>query len=257
VAILSGAIAPSLIFQALALTQVNNVILVGRLEPPLTLALSVWFLREQVNGWQVGGAMAALIGVALTIMLQPAQTPMVVMGNRGLGSGELLATIGAIALAISTIIGKRHLSTVPIGIYSIVRTGLGTVIFFVLASVLYGWEHFMDARSPFLWQWMLIYGVIIVALGQSFWITGLRASSVSTASIIGSFTPIAGILAAYLILGEPPTSAQYIGGSMILAGICLSQIGNRLQPTPRLPPVRSNSMPVEQAIDVKMGFKGI
>jgi drug/metabolite transporter (DMT)-like permease len=50
VAILSGALAPGLIFQALALTNVNNVVLVGRLEPPLTLALSVWFLRERVNG---------------------------------------------------------------------------------------------------------------------------------------------------------------------------------------------------------------
>lgn len=55
---LTLAIAPGLIFQALALTQVNNVVLVGRLEPPLTLALSVWLLRERaivgrtIWGWQ-------------------------------------------------------------------------------------------------------------------------------------------------------------------------------------------------------------
>jgi drug/metabolite transporter (DMT)-like permease len=45
VALLAGALAPALFFQALALTPVNNIVLVGRLEPPLTLILSVWWLR--------------------------------------------------------------------------------------------------------------------------------------------------------------------------------------------------------------------
>jgi drug/metabolite transporter (DMT)-like permease len=65
VAFLSGALAPGLIFQALSQTAVNNVVLVGRLEPPLTLALSVWMLRERVNVWEVMGAIAAFIGVTL------------------------------------------------------------------------------------------------------------------------------------------------------------------------------------------------
>jgi drug/metabolite transporter (DMT)-like permease len=50
---------------------VNNVVLVGRLEPPLTLALSVWLLRERVSFWEVAGAIAAFVGVILTIILQP------------------------------------------------------------------------------------------------------------------------------------------------------------------------------------------
>lgn len=92
----------------------------------------------------------------------------------------------------------------PLGVFSLVRTGLGTIIFFFAALALYGHDHFKGVFSPFLWQWMLLYGVVIVVIGQSFWLTGLRAASVATASIIGSFAPIAGILAAYLILGEVP-----------------------------------------------------
>jgi drug/metabolite transporter (DMT)-like permease len=52
---------------------------------------------------------------------------------------------------------------------------------------------------------------------------------VSAASLAGSFTPIVGIIAAYLVLGEAPTLAQYIGGSLILVGILLSQVGICLQ----------------------------
>jgi drug/metabolite transporter (DMT)-like permease len=81
-------------------------------------------------------------------------------------------------------------------------------------------------------------------------------SSVSTASVIGSFTPIAGILAAFLILGEVPTSAQYIGGSLILLGLVLSQIGIQRQIS-RTRSAEIGSIPMEQAIGSKMGFKGI
>jgi len=257
VAVLSGALAPGLIFQALALTDVTNVVLIGRLEPPLTLALSIWLLRDRVNGWEATGAIVAFIGVALTIVLQPAKETMMQMGGVHLGLGELLAAAGAIALAVATILGKKRLSKVPLGVFSVVRTGLGTVIFFATALVLYGPAHFMGALSPFLWQWMLLYGGVIVVVGQSFWLTGLRASSVSTASVVGSFAPIVGIVAAYEILGEIPTRAQYIGGSIILLGLLLSQIGLQRQAARRVAAATVDSVPAEQTIEAGVGFKGI
>jgi drug/metabolite transporter (DMT)-like permease len=257
VAILSGALAPGLIFQALSQTAVNNVVLVGRLEPPLTLALSVWLLKERVNRWEMLGAIAAFFGVTLTILLQPSTATMMTMGHVSIGVGEVLAAVGAVALSISAIVGKRSLSRVPLGLLSIVRTALGTVIFFCLALILYGRDHFMEVLSPFLWQWMLLYGAVIVVVGQSFWLTGVRASSLSMASLIASFTPIAGILAAYFILGEAPTQAQYIGGSVILLGIFLSQVG--IQRSGILKGMRRNANATSeaQAVETQVGFKGL
>ncbi len=257
VAILAGAIAPSLIFQALELTEVNNIILVGRLEPPLILALSFWLLRERVNIWEVVGAIAAFMGVILAIFLQPPAQDMMNIGGFNLGLGEILTAIASVALAISTIISKNYLSQIPIGIYSIFRTALGTAIFFLSAIVLYGSDHFMDIFSPFLWQWMLLYGIVIIVLGQSCWVQGLRKSSVSVASLVASFTPIAGILAAYLVLGETPTLAQYIGGSVILIGIFISQFGIRQKHNRRPTPDSIKSAPAQQEIEAEIGFKGI
>jgi drug/metabolite transporter (DMT)-like permease len=254
VAVLAGALAPGLIFQALALTPVTNVLLVSRLEPPLTIALSIWLLRERVNRWEFMGALVAFIGVTLTIVLQPARATTMSTAGFQFGLGESLTALGAIAIAIATIIGKKWLSEVPLGIYSIVRTGLGTIIFFFVALGLYGHDHFAEVLSPFLWQWMLLYGTIIVVVGQSFWNAGLRTSSIATATIIGSFTPIVGILAAYFILGEVPTSAQYIGGSVILLSLFLSQVGISNQTNRRK---IVSSVDMEQSIESKMGFKGI
>lgn len=256
VAVLSGAFAPALIFQSLALTPVTNVVLITRIEPPITLALSVWLLHDRVNRWQVGGAIAAFVGVVLTIVLPATpQATAIAMAGFTIDQGTVLAATGAIALAISTIVGKKQLSNVSLGLYSIVRTGVGTMIFFVVALVLYGHDHFAGVLSPFLWQWMLLYGVIIVVVGQSFWTVGLRSTSVATAAVIGSFAPIAGILAAYLLLGEVPTGAQYIGGCVILAGLLLSQWGTQSSFARQIHTVKR--LPTEQAIESNMGFKGI
>ncbi|MEH1905955.1 MAG: DMT family transporter [Nostoc sp.] len=257
VAILSGALAPGLIFQALALTGVNNVILVGRLELPLTLALSVWLLKERVSLWEFLGAVIAFVGVTLTILLQPPGEAMMNMRGLQVGLGELLVAVGSLAVAVSTIIGKKYLSQIPLGIYSIFRTALGTVIFFFFALTLYGSDHFADVLSPFLWQWMFLYGELIVVVGQSFWIKGLRTSTVSTASLVGSFTPIVGIVAAYLILGEAPTLPQYIGGSVILVGLFLSQLGKMQQTSGKVAFSVVGSTQAEQEVEIGMGFKGI
>jgi drug/metabolite transporter (DMT)-like permease len=79
-----------------------------------------------VKWWEIVGAIASFIGVVLTIFLQPPETNMMQVGGFSIGVGELLVAIAAVALAVSTIIGKKRLSKVPLGIYSIVRTGLGT-----------------------------------------------------------------------------------------------------------------------------------
>ena len=107
VAILEGALAPTLIFAALSLTMVNNVILVGRIEPPLTLALSVLLLRERVNRWVVAGAIASFLGVLLTILLQSSGVNMVHMGGCSRwGKGSYLRLAGLFVLQFLRLLVK-------------------------------------------------------------------------------------------------------------------------------------------------------
>lgn len=250
IAILSGAMAPALFFLALEQTSVNNVVLVSRIEPPLTLALSVLVLGARVNRWTVAGAIVSTIGVGLTILLPQPTATMVQMGGLALGRGELMAVVGAVAAAIATIISKVSLEQVPLGLFSLVRTGIGTVVFFVAVIVLFEPSHFQDAFSPFVWQWMVGYGVIIVAGGQLAWFQGLKTSRTAEVALANSFSPIAGILAAFLILGEAPTMAQYVGGTVVLVGIGLNQWGSLHQTRPQ-PPIT----PPEA--ETGMGFRGI
>ena len=254
VATLSGALAPALILMALEITMVNNVILIGRIEPPLILALSVFLLRERVNAWVVGGEVLAFVGVLLTILLQQPEGQMVNMaGGFHLGKGEIMVAAGSICGVIATIISKVTLRQIPLGIFSIIKTTIGTIVFFTIAMTVYGPIHFVDVFSPFLWKWMFLYSAVIVVGGQLCWFIGLKKTTASDVSLATSFSPIAGILAAYFILGEAPTLAQYIGGSVIIGGIALNQIGVLRFST------QTTAAPqiTEKEMDTEVGFKGI
>lgn len=254
ISFLSGAFAPALTFLALELTSVNSVVLIGRIEPPLILAMSILILGDRVNFWVLAGSLVSFIGVGLTIVLPEPTADMMPMGGIALGLGEFLAAGGAIAFAVSTILSKVTLKQIPLGLFSIIRTAVGTLIFSIVVLMLYTPTHFMDVLSPFLWQWTIVYSAVIVVGGQLCWFNGLKTAGAADVSLASSFSPIAGIVAAYLILSESPTRAQYIGGGIILIGIVLNQIGIFRQPdrpTPQ-PPVS----PAKE-IDLEVGFKGI
>ena len=247
VAALSGALAPAMFFFALERTAVNNVVLIGRIEPPITLALSVLILGARVNKQIVIGAVLAFIGVMLTIVLQPTNDSMMAMGGFNIGQGELMTAVGAIALAIASIISKIKLDSIPLGIFTVFRTAVGTLIFFSLTVKLYRIEHFMDVFTPIVWQWMLLYGAVIVVGGQLAWFRGLKSTDAADVSLASSISPIAGIIFAWLILGEVPTIAHYVGGSVIAIGIILNQLGA----------MRQNNPDTQREMDEKVGFKGL
>ena len=99
--------------------------------------------------------------------------------------------------------------------------------FFIVVIFLFGPLHFIDLGSPFLWQWMVVYGGIIVVSGQLAWDFGLRKSRSIDVSVVTSFAPVAGVLAAFLILGERPLQSHYIGGAVLMTGIALCLLGTR------------------------------
>ena len=226
VAILAGALAPAAIFRALALSPVNNIILLGRLEVPLILILSGIFLKERLHRNQKIGAVIILTGIFIAVL---GNQPTATLAKFTVGQGEILTVIAAVFLSISNLISKTKLLEIPLGIDSVVRTGLGSIIFFFLAVWLYGTGHFMELSSQFLWQWMLVYGAIIVVVGQSFWIKGLKESPIAASAFISCFHPIAGMFFAYWILAELPTTAQIIGSIILLIGLFLSQVKSSLK----------------------------
>jgi len=223
-ALLTNTIAPWLFFSALDITMVTNVVLISQIEPPLLLVLAWLMFGERLGLWSILGAVLCVAGVALSVLLQPAA------GSFMLGKGELFAALAAGFNAVSTILARQRLQRIPLGIFTVFRNMVGTVVFFGIANYYYGPVHFVDLVSPFLWKWMLVYGSVIIVGGQILWFTGLKGARSIDVLLASSATPVAGVLAAFLILGERPLQAQYIGGAVLVAGIVTGLFAGRNRP---------------------------
>ncbi|NKB66025.1 MAG: EamA family transporter [Candidatus Latescibacteria bacterium] len=242
-AITSGALAPALMFTAIARTSVTNIALIETVEIPLGL-LFAWLLYREKSTWgAVLGACCALLGVVATLGLQMDAAPqsMVAAGMQGgPGSGELYAVIATLITVFGSEIGRKQLQTIPLGIFSVFRNLVGALSFLGLGLYLFGLDHFADIFSPVLWVWMLFYGGVIVACGQITWFAGIkrvRPADIATAS---AFSPIAGVLFAMLLLDEVPMSAQLIGGAIIAVGIAIGLWSEMRAGQPTRPPKPSD-----------------
>lgn len=249
VAILAGAVAPSLTFFALEQTNANNVVLLSRIQSPLTFAFLSLILGKKSNWWMFTGELISVLGIISILVLQTPGENVISMVGLKIGRGELLALAGAIAITIANVTRKVRLDQIPLGVFTIFRTAVGTIVFWVLVVKLYTISHFADVFAPLVWQWVSIYGIVIVAGGQIVWFKGLKESNFSSISYAGYLIPIAGILAAYLILGEIPTMAQYVGGSIILVGALFNQVG--------IWQLKEKSQTNKPNIEHLIGFKGI
>jgi drug/metabolite transporter (DMT)-like permease len=211
-------------------------------------------LGSRVNTWTVAGSLFSSAGVAVTALLGSSGQMVTMMGGFQLGKGELFIAIAAIISAVTTIITQLHLRSISLGFFSIFRTAVGTVIFFILANLLYGSKHFAEAFSPFLWEWMFLYAAVIVVVGQLCWFSALKDTTLAESELGGACSPLIAIFMAYLILGEVPTLPQYLGGIIIMIGIVLSFIGNLRQIKIPMKPIQFSLL---NAMKMAVGFKGI
>ena len=227
-ALTSGAVAPALMFTAIARTSVTNIVLIETIEIPLVLLLAWLFYREKSSGTAIFGALCAVGGVATTLVLQMDAPPESMVAARmrgGVGSGEVFAAAATVLLVCGAEIGRKQLQTIPLGIFSVYRNLLGAIFFLAIGLYLFGIEHFADVFSPVLWGWMVLYGGIVVACGQLAWFAGIKRVGPADIATASSFSPVAGVLFAGLILGEVPMPAQLIGGGIILSGIAIALWG--------------------------------
>ena len=110
----SGALAPSLMFQAIERTSVTNIVLIETVEIPLGLLLA-WLLYREKSSWSaVIGALLALGGVGTTLWLQTGQpSEMMQQGQMsgGIGLGRNLCDAWHVSISIR---GRTRSQATPI-----------------------------------------------------------------------------------------------------------------------------------------------
>ena len=249
---LSSALSPALFFIALDYTTVSNVVLIGRSEPPLFFLATFFFLKDQLDPWAMAAGIGARLGALGMVFMNAGE-------GFSFGKGELAAAAATISFIASTLVSRVGLQGIPLGIFSIYRTVLGTIIYYWLAIWLYGPNHFQDLFSNVVLKWVWVYAIIVIIIGQFAWNLGLKNARSADVSLATSFSPLAALVIAMILLGEDPGPGLIPGGIVILGAIAIGQFGRmRKQRADTEAQERQKALETDEALEAesRVNFNG-
>lgn len=204
-------------------TSVASSVVIVTANPVLVAIGAALFLRERSSPRVLAG-----IGVAL------AGGVVIAVGDWDLGDrrlfGDLLALLGAVAVAVYYIAGRSLRERLSILGYIAPVYGLAAVIL-VAAALATGAR--LTGFGVEVYGWLVLLALLPQLVGHSSlnWSLGyLPATLVATAVMA---EPVVASLLAWAVLDEAPPVASVAGGALVLAGVFTTLMGGRLRAAAR------------------------
>lgn len=189
---------------------------------PLWVALAAPILgKDALTAPKLAGALLGLIGLA--VILNPSSIDWT---NTGVLVGAGMVILAAISWAANIIYIRAHrwiASPLQLLLWQVL---VATAVLSTLAMII-------DGLPQFEWSWRLVSlflysGLIGTAL--AYWAMSMVNKSISalTTSLGTTATPLVGIASAAILLGEPIDASLTIAAGLIVSGIGLATLGDRL-----------------------------
>ncbi|MFQ6116649.1 MAG: DMT family transporter [Candidatus Bipolaricaulia bacterium] len=199
-------------------TTAGNSALFLSTTPLWTAALSVALGKERLSGAAWAGIGLATIGVILVAV--GSSQAFSLGGPRTIG--DLLVLLAALAWAGYSVFSKdllRRYSPLRLTAMAMVTGSLGLWIFAIPAMLRQNWA----AVSWRAWGAVAYSGALGIAVAYFIWAIGVQRLGPARTAIFSNLTPILAFIVAFLILGEPVTWLQGLGGVAILSGVGLTE----------------------------------
>ncbi len=240
-----GTLTPSVIGPAALLVLVDNVIpntLVAWSEtridsgmasvlmsamPLFTTIFAMTLLREGVSGVRVAGLVIGFCGV----MIVSDGDVLSFQSNNGIG---MLAVVGASSShAVAAIYTKKLLARFdPLRLTAMKLTaGAAMTSPIVLATQGTGAYAAMSLEAVIC---LLLLGIMATGVAYAAYVWVVGAAGVVQASLVTYIIPVAGLVLAWAVLGEPMGVSTIAGGAVMVAGIVTVMFGPLVR-IPRLP----------------------
>ncbi|MEO1380606.1 MAG: DMT family transporter, partial [Pseudomonadota bacterium] len=132
------------------------------------------------------------------------------------------------------------------------------IIYYFLGLYLYGPQHFQDLFEPIVLKWVWVYAIIVIIIGQFSWNIGLKNARAGDISLATSFSPVAALVIAMILLEEDPGPGLIPGGLIILTAIAIGQYGRMRSKVVAQQKVESKKLETDDAMEAesRLNFKG-
>lgn len=213
-------------FEGIRRTTAIDASILTQTVPMLSVLLGWWFLKEKTYPINLLGIALGLLGAAMIIGLSQ-----IVTGNYSTNIliGNILIILASISWVAGAIVAKKILTKYSSLIVTAVAFLVGTVTFFIPASLEYiknpGWIDHVTMLGYF----GLAYMTILSSISAYFlfeW--GLSKTSVITADLFHYIEPFVATLLAVSILGEKISASFLIGAVLIAAGAYLGTLAKEV-----------------------------
>jgi len=208
-----GASYQLLFLEGISRTTSGNTALIISTVPMWTALLAWLFLGEELRKLAWLGLSLSLAGTVIVAL----QKGDVVTGSKHL-VGNLIVLAAAVMWASGTVYSRKLLKKISSIQLAAASTMLALPVHLCWAAGEY--KHSLPAfSSPSLWLIIIYSGVLSSGLSQPMWHYGVRHAGAAHAAIVQNLVPLFAIIAAWFARGESITTAQLLGGALILSGL--------------------------------------
>jgi drug/metabolite transporter (DMT)-like permease len=197
---------------SLEFTSVAASVVLVTTNPLFVGLLSPFLLREAVSRTMFGGILVAFAGSGV-----------IALGDAGGGDapllGDFLALLGAIGVAGYMMLGRALRRKLSLLTYIFVVYSVAAVV--LLAAALLARQP-MLGLAPRAYAWILYLALGPQLVGHTAFNWALRYLSAAFVTVSLLSEPIGASLLAWLLLHEPPTVLEVLGGALILSGVALA-----------------------------------
>lgn len=190
--------------------------LVLQASAPFTVLLGALFLKEQLTFRRGVGIAIAVVGL-VTVGLS--------RGSIGGWVPFLLVVLGALGWALGNLASRQAQTDKPLSLV-MWMTVVPPVPMFALAALVEGPQQISDAvldslSAAALPAWAgLVYTVVFgTVVGSGIWVWLMRRHPAGVVAPFSMLVPVVGIVAAWLVLGQVPTSLELVGGLLVIGGV--------------------------------------
>ncbi|MEW6356029.1 MAG: DMT family transporter [Planctomycetota bacterium] len=218
-----------LIFLGLTYTTAGRMGVILNTQPIITAVAAHWFVEHDKLTWgKVAGLLMAVFGVFFVFRESFAEF------NRTIFFGDLLALIAAVAWGSQTVVTKHVVKHVTPSAIIFWQAAASSVCFFA-TSVFLDPDPIPKQAIDLTFVGVTAYVILIsTVFGFVGWVYLILHNNPSRVASFCFITPIASVVFAWIILGEPITSDIIIATGLVGLGIFIANFRAKQEPAPKV-----------------------
>ncbi|EFL51093.1 protein of unknown function DUF6 transmembrane [Solidesulfovibrio fructosivorans JJ]] len=207
----------ALFFAGLRTVPAGRAAMIVASIPAVVALFSALLFKERFTVLKACGIAVSFAGVGLIVS---GGDPGALL-RQGLSFGDVCIFGCVLTWAAYTLAGKKAMERVaPYG--AVTWSCILGAAMLLPPALATGLVRDVAAAGPVAWGCLLFFGVLATGFGFSWYYEGVRAIGPTKAGVFINLVPVTAVFLGWLLLGEPLSSSLALGGTLVLAGVWLT-----------------------------------